>query len=338
MSDPLSSEPQGPVLVCGGAGYIGSHCVATLQARGVEVVVVDDLSNGHREAISAPLVEADLKDRAAIRAAFADHAPRAVMHFAAKCYVGESVTDPSKYYLENVIATWNLLEEMRAAGVRDIVFSSTCATYGEPREVPIPDDHPQEPINPYGRTKLHMEHMMSDYSRAYGMRYAALRYFNAAGASPDGRIGEDHDPETHLIPLVLQVALGQREKIMIFGDDYETRDGTCIRDYIHVNDLADAHLRGLKHLQLDRGNLECHLGTGKGFTVKEIIEAAREVTGHPIPAEIAPRREGDPAMLVSGGSRAHDVLGWTPGRGDVREVIRDAWRFLSENPNGYRSV
>lgn len=338
MSDPLSSAPQGPVLVCGGAGYIGSHCVATLQARGVEVIVVDDLSNGHREAISAPLVEADLKDRAALRAAFADHAPRAVMHFAAKCYVGESVIDPAKYYLENVIATWNLLEEMRAASVRDIVFSSTCATYGEPREVPIPDDHPQEPINPYGRTKLHMEHMMSDYSRAYGMRYAALRYFNAAGASPDGRIGEDHDPETHLIPLVLQVALGQREKIMIFGDDYETRDGTCIRDYIHVNDLADAHLRGLKHLQLDRGNLECHLGTGKGFTVKEIIEAAREVTGHPIPAEIAPRREGDPAMLVSGGSRAHDVLGWTPARGDVREVIRDAWRFLSENPNGYRSV
>lgn len=335
MSDPLSAPPEGPVLVCGGAGYIGSHCVAVLQSRGVPTVVLDDLSTGHPEAITAPLVQADLKDRSAIRAALEEHRPRAVIHFAAKCYVGESVTDPAKYYLENVHATWNLLEEMRAADVRDIVFSSTCATYGEPREVPIPDDHPQDPINPYGRTKLHMEHMMSDYSRAYGMRYAALRYFNAAGASLDGSIGEDHEPETHLIPLVLQVALGQREKIMIFGDDYETRDGTCIRDYIHVNDLADAHLRALKHLQSDRGNLQCHLGTGNGFTVKEIIDAAREITGHPIPAEIAPRREGDPAMLVSGGSKAKDVLGWTPQRGDVRDVIRDAWGFLSANPNGY---
>ncbi len=224
---------------------------------------------------------------------------------------------------------------MRAAGVEDIVFSSTCATYGEPRVVPIPDGHPQSPINPYGRTKLHMEHMMSDYSRAYGMRYAALRYFNAAGASLDGSIGEDHDPETHLIPLVLQVALGQRDRIKIFGDDYATRDGTCIRDYIHVIDLAEAHLRALKHLQLDRGNLRCHLGTGKGFTVKEIVNAAREITGHPIPEEIVPRREGDPAKLVSGGSRAKDVLGWVPGRGDVRDIIRDAWGFLSNHPHGY---
>lgn len=337
MSDLPSQAPDGPVLVCGGAGYIGSHCVAALQARGVKVVVLDDLSTGHREAVTAPLVEADLKDRDAIGEALRNHEPRAVIHFAAKCYVGESVTDPAKYYLENVHATWNLLEEMRAAGVRDIVFSSTCATYGEPQEVPIPDGHPQNPINPYGRTKLHMEHMMSDYSRAYGMRYAALRYFNAAGASLDGSIGEDHDPETHLIPLVLQVALGQRDRIRIFGDDYDTRDGTCIRDYIHVVDLADAHLRALKHLQLDRGNLRCHLGTGKGFTVKEIIEAAREITGHPIPAEIVPRREGDPAKLVSGGSRARDVLGWIPARGDVRDVIRDAWGFLSNHPGGYRA-
>lgn len=335
MSDPLGVPPEGPVLVCGGAGYIGSHCVALLQERGVEVVVLDDLSTGHREAITAPLVVADLKDRAQIAAALEEHRPRAVVHFAAKCYVGESVTDPAKYYQENVFATWNLLEEMRAAGVRDIVFSSTCATYGEPREVPIPDDHPQDPINPYGRTKLHMEHMMADYSRAYGLRFAALRYFNAAGASLDGHIGEDHEPETHLIPLVLQVALGQRDQIMVFGDDYDTRDGTCIRDYIHVNDLADAHLRALRHLQEDRGNLRCHLGTGNGFTVMEIIEAAREITGHPIPARVAPRREGDPAVLVSGGTRARDVLGWEPRRGDVRDVIRDAWGFLSTHPRGY---
>lgn len=336
MVDPQPEvAPEGPVLVCGGAGYIGSHCVALLQSRGVDTVVFDNLSTGHRESVTAPLVEGDLKDRASIAAALAEHRPKAIIHFAAKCYVGESVTDPAIYYRENVHATWNLLEEMRAADVTDIVFSSTCATYGEPTEVPIPDNHRQEPINPYGRTKLHMEHMMRDYSRAYGLRYAALRYFNAAGASVDGSIGEDHQPETHLIPLVLQVALGQREKIMVFGDDYETRDGTCIRDYIHVNDLGDAHLRALAHLQSGQGNVECHLGTGNGFTVMEIIEAARVITGHPIPAEIVGRREGDPAMLVSGGTKAKDVLGWEPRRGDVRDVISDAWGFLSKAPDGY---
>lgn len=329
------TQPQGPVLVVGGAGYIGSHCVALLQRRGIEVAVFDDLSTGHAEAITAPLVVGSLGDRGEIAAALEAHKPAAVIHFAAKCYVGESVTDPSTYYRENVHYTWNLLEEMRSAGVNDIVFSSTCATYGEPKEVPIPDDHPQDPINPYGRTKLHMEHMMRDYSRAYGMRYAALRYFNAAGAATAGGIGEDHSPETHLIPLVLEVALGQREKIMVFGDDYETRDGTCIRDYIHVDDLGDAHLRALGHLQAGRGDLECHLGTGNGFTVMEIIQAAREITGHEIPAEVVARREGDPAMLVAGGSRAFDVLGWRPARGDVRDVIRDAWAFHSANPTGY---
>ncbi|MEM9380833.1 MAG: UDP-glucose 4-epimerase GalE [Planctomycetota bacterium] len=338
MSEPEQPPtPAGPVLVCGGAGYIGSHCVALLQRRGVDVVVFDNLSTGHREAVTAPLVVADLVDRAAIARALAEHEPAAVIHFAAKCYVGESVTDPATYYRENVHFTWNLLEEMRAAEVRDIVFSSTCATYGEPNEVPIPDDHPQDPINPYGRTKLHMEHMMRDYARAYGMRYAALRYFNAAGAAVAGGIGEDHDPETHLIPLVLQVALGQREKILVFGEDYETRDGSCIRDYIHVDDLADAHLRAVCHLQAGKGDLECHLGTGAGFTVKEIVEAAREITGHPIPAEVVERREGDPAVLVAGGSRARDVLGWAPERGDVRDVIRDAWAFQKTHPDGYRT-
>lgn len=334
-SVPSASTPDGPVLVVGGAGYIGSHCTALLQKRGVPVVVFDNLSTGHAPAVSAPLVVGELSDRAQIAAALKEHQPKAVIHFAAKCYVGESVTDPATYYRENVHYTWNLLEEMRAAGVNDLVFSSTCATYGEPDEVPIPDNHKQDPINPYGRTKLHMEHMMRDYSHAYGMRYAALRYFNAAGARAEGGIGEDHHPETHLIPLVLQVALGQREKIMVFGSDYETRDGTCIRDYIHVDDLGDAHLRALRYVQDGKGNLECHLGTGNGFTVMEIIEAAREITGHAIPAEHAPRRPGDPAMLVAGGSKAKDALGWTPAKGDVRDVIRDAWAFHSANPKGY---
>jgi len=332
---PKDSTPRGPVLVVGGAGYIGSHCVRLLQQRGVAAVVYDDLSTGHREAVQAPLVHASLGDRAALARALAEVRPAAVVHFAAKCYVGESVTEPAKYYRENVQFTWNLLEEMRAAGVRDIVFSSTCATYGEPKVVPIPDDHPQDPINPYGRTKLHMEHMMKDFARAYGIRYVALRYFNAAGAARDGSIGEDHDPETHIIPLVLQVALGQRALVKVFGDDYPTRDGTCVRDYIHVEDLADAHLRALVHLQADRGNLECNLGTGNGFTVREIIETARRVTGHPIPYEVAPRREGDPAVLVSGGTRASAVLGWRPERGALEDVIRDAWGFFSRCPRGY---
>jgi UDP-glucose 4-epimerase len=331
MENPVST-PHGPVLVVGGAGYIGSHCVKALTEAGVAAVVFDDLSTGHREAVRARLVEGSLGDRDALARAFAEHRPAAVVHFAAKCYVGESVTDPATYYRENVHYTWNLLQEMRAAGVRDIVFSSTCATYGEPREVPIPDDHPQDPINPYGRTKLHMEHMMKDFSRAYGTRVAALRYFNAAG---DGSLGEDHVPETHLIPLVLEVALGKRASIKVFGDDYPTRDGTCVRDYIHVEDLADAHLRALAHLQAGRGNFECNLGTGQGFTVREIIEAARKITGRPIPFEVAPRREGDPAVLVSGGTRAREVLGWRPQRGAIEDVIGDAWRFLQGHAEGY---
>ncbi len=327
--------PAGPVLVAGGAGYIGSHTVRALEERGVPVVVLDNLSAGHREAVRAPLCEVDLGDRAGVREVFARHKPVAVIHFAAKCYVGESVTEPAIYYEENVHKTWCLLEEMRAAGVRDIVFSSTCATYGEPTTVPIPDDHSQNPINPYGRTKLHMEHMMADYDRAYGQRFAALRYFNAAGSAPDGSIGEDHDPETHLIPLVLSVALEQREKILVFGDDYPTPDGTCVRDYIHVADLADAHLRALARLQSDAGSFACNLGTGTGFSVKEIIETARDVTGHAIPAQVAPRREGDPAELVSGGKLAGELLGWEAARADVRVILEDAWRFQRAHPEGY---
>ena len=281
--------PAGPVLVPGGAGYIGSHFVRHLEHLGVPAVALDNLSTGHRASVRVPLEEVDLGDRAVLQRVFERHRPAAVVHFAAKCYVGESVSEPSKYYRENVIHTWNLLEAMRAARCRDIVFSSTCATYGEPRSVPIPPDHPQEPINPYGRTKLHMEHMMQDYARAYGLRVAALRYFNAAGCLPEEGLGEDHDPETHIIPLVLGVALGKRPLVSVFGGDWPTRDGTCVRDYVHVADLADAHVRALVKLQGGARDLACNLGTGQGYTVKELIELAREVTGRPIPAEPSSR-------------------------------------------------
>jgi UDP-glucose-4-epimerase GalE len=333
MTDP--TPPEGPVLVCGGAGYIGSHTVRLLQRRGVAVVVLDNLSTGHAASIDATFEEVDLADREGLERVFREHAPAAVIHFAAKCYVGESVEQPAKYYRENVVNTWNLLEAMRAAGCRDIVFSSTAATYGEPVETPITEEHPQHPINPYGRTKLHMEHMMQDYGHAYGFRIAALRYFNAAGASPDGDLGEDHDPETHLIPIVLQVALGKRDSIHVFGDDYDTRDGTCVRDYIHVDDLADAHLRALRLLQDGTQALACNLGTGDGFTVKELIDVARDVTGHAIPAVMAPRRPGDPAALVADGSRARELLGWAPRRSDLRSILQDAWAFHTAHPGGY---
>jgi UDP-glucose-4-epimerase GalE len=258
-----------------------------------------------------------------------------VIHFAAKCYVGESVSEPAKYYEHNVLCTWNLLEAMRAAGCGAIVFSSSCATYGDPVEIPMTDAHPQVPISPYGRTKLHMEHMIEDYGRAYGLRWAALRYFNAAGAAQEGDLGEDHHPETHLIPLVLQVALGQREEIAIFGDDYPTPDGTCIRDYIHVEDLARAHLAALERLEGGLAHVACNLGTGSGFSVREVIECAREVTGHPIPARVAARRPGDPPQLVSGGTLARELLGWTPERPALRDIVEDAWRFHRRHPHGY---
>ncbi len=332
-----SSTPQGPVLVTGGAGYIGSHAVRALERRGVPVVVLDNLSTGHRAAVRAPLEVVDLADRSALARVFMAYRPAAVIHFAARAYVGESVGDPSRYYRENVINTWNLLEAMRAAACRDIVFSSTCATYGDPVRVPIDEAHPQHPISPYGRTKLHMEHMMQDYGRAYGLRWAALRYFNAAGASRDGDLGEHHDPETHLIPLVLGVALGKRPEILVCGDDYDPPDGTCIRDYVHVDDLADAHLRALSLLQQGVAEFACNLGTGSGYSVREVIEACRRITGHKIPARTTPRRAGDPARLVSGGTRAKEVLGWTPRATDISEIVADAWRFHRAHPNGHLS-
>ncbi len=328
-------NPQGPVLVVGGAGYIGSHTVRLLAQRGVPVAVLDNLSTGHRAAIDVPLEQVDLADQAGLDELFGRLKPRSVIHFAAKCYVGESVEKPALYYRENVFNTWNLLEAMRANGCREIIFSSTAATYGEPVELPITEEHPQQPINPYGKTKLHMEHMMADYVHAYGFRAGALRYFNAAGCDPSAVIGEDHEPETHLIPLVLQVAQKKREKIMLFGTDYPTPDGSCVRDYIHVNDLADAHLRGLCLLQDGTQNFACNLGTGEGVSVRELVELAREVTGEPIQAEDAPRRPGDPAVLVADGSKAARLLGWKAQRSDIRSILADAWKWHTTHPDGY---
>jgi UDP-glucose-4-epimerase GalE len=325
------------VLVTGGAGYIGSHAVRLLEARGVPVVVLDDLSTGWRAAVRAPLEPADLSDRAALEAAFARRRPRSVIHFAARTYVGESVEKPAEYYRANVLNTWNLLEAMRAHRCQEIVFSSTCATYGLPQRLPIDEEHPQLPISPYGRTKLHMEHMLQDYARAYGLRIAALRYFNAAGASQDGDLGEVHEPETHLIPLVLQVALGRSREIRIFGDDWDTPDGTCIRDYVHVEDLAEAHFAALARLQAGVPSILVNLGTGTGYSVREVIDAARRISGHAIPAQVAPRRPGDPPVLVSGGTRARDVLGWVPQRTAIADIVGDAWRFHRAHPRGYRT-
>jgi UDP-glucose 4-epimerase len=325
------SSLAGPILVVGGAGYIGSHTVRALEERGVEVLVVDDLSTGHRQGLRSPLVECSLGDREGLAAVFREHRPRSVVHFAAKCYVGESVEEPAKYYLENVHYSWCLLEAMRAAECSEIVFSSTCATYGDPVEMPMTEGHPQVPISPYGKTKLHIEHMLQDYARAYGLRFAALRYFNAAGAAQDASLGERHDPETHLIPLVLQTALGQRPEILIFGDDYDTPDGTCIRDYVHVEDLARAHLAALGRLQQGAEAIACNLGTGQGFSVREVIETARRVTGRDIPARVVERRAGDPPRLVSGGSVAAELLGWRAERADIADIVADAWRFLLAN-------
>jgi UDP-glucose 4-epimerase len=290
---------------------------------------------GHRGAVPADrLIVGDLHDRARLQAALGEHAIEAVMHFAAFAYVGESVTDPAKYYQNNVVASLSLLEAMRAERVGKIVFSSTTATYGQPQRVPITEDEMQLPVNPYGFTKRVVEQALADYAAAYGFGYAALRYFNASGASPDGDIGEDHTPESHLIPLVLQVALGQRSKITIFGDDYPTPDGTCIRDYVHVDDLGSAHVLALE--QLKPGvEIKLNLGTGHGHSVREVIDTCRAVTGHPIPADLGARRPGDPAKLIADASRASTELGWQPKFADLRTIVETAWRWHSTHPHGY---
>jgi len=325
------------VLVVGGAGYIGSHAVRALMDAGHRVSVFDNLSRGHREAVPKDLfIEGELTNRDLLCQVLTDHQIDAVMHFAAFALVNESVNDPSLYYQNNVVAALSLMEAMRLAGVRKFVFSSTTATYGEPDKIPIGESTPQQPINPYGFTKLVIEQALADYAHAYGFGYAALRYFNAAGAHPDGQIGEDHDPESHLIPIVLQVALGQRERITVFGDDYPTPDGTCIRDYVHVNDLADAHLKALDRIRPGEG-LCLNLGTGRGTSVREIIDACRKVTGHAIPEQIGSRREGDPAELIADATKAREVLGWSPQYTDIQSIIETAWRWHQSHPRGYSS-
>ncbi|MFO1062964.1 MAG: UDP-glucose 4-epimerase GalE [Pirellulales bacterium] len=325
------------ILVIGGAGYVGSHTVRLLMNSGHEVWVYDNLSRGHRECVPpGRLIIGELSDRNKLVAVFRDYEIEAVVHFAAFALVNESVQHPAIYYQNNVSATLELLEAMRSAGVWRIVFSSTTATYGQPEIVPIAESTLQLPINPYGFTKLVIEHALTDYAHAYGFGCAALRYFNAAGAHPDGSIGEDHSPETHLIPLVLQTALGQRESISVFGTDYPTPDGTCIRDYIHVDDLADAHLKALQLLQPGT-NFQLNLGTGHGHSVQEVIDACRRVTGKPIRSIVADRREGDPAELVADSSLAQKTLGWAPRYTDITSIVQTAWNWHQAHPQGYAS-
>ena len=311
------------VLVTGGAGYIGSHACKALAGAGFQPVVFDNLSRGHREAVRwGPLVEGDLADRQRLCAALIEHKVEAVMHFAAYAYVGESVTDPALYYRNNLGGTLSLLEAMREAGIGEIVFSSTCATYGIPDGVPIREDAPQRPVNPYGETKLAIERALHWYAAAYGLRSVSLRYFNAAGADPEGEIGEHHEPETHLVPLVLQAALGHGPHIEIYGTDYPTPDGTAIRDYVHVCDLAIAHLRALERLRGGGGSAAVNLGTGQGHSVREVIAAAELASGRKVPARAAPRRPGDPPALVADPSLAGEILGWHPQHSDLDTIIR----------------
>lgn len=325
------------ILVLGGAGYIGSHTVYALIEKGVDVVVIDNLETGHIEAVheKARFYKGDIRDRAFVDSVLDKEKIDAVIHFAANSLVGESMVNPLKYYDNNVNGTKVLLQSMVAHGLDKIVFSSTAATYGEPEKVPILETDRTEPTNTYGETKLAMEKMFKWTDRAHGLKYVSLRYFNACGAHISGKIGEAHSPETHLIPLILQVPLGQREYISIFGDDYDTSDGTCIRDYIHVTDLAQAHMLAVDYLMKGNESNIFNLGNGVGFTVKEVIDTARKVTGHEIPARIAERRAGDPARLIASSDKARQVLLWKPEHADLEEIISTAWNWHKNHPNGY---
>ena len=323
------------VLVIGGAGYIGSATVECLVAKGEQVVVLDNLTRGHRAAVppEATLIQGEMADGPLVGRLIADHGIDAAMHFAAHSQVGESVQNPLLYWENNVQSGIALLQTLVEGGVKHFIFSSTAAVYGEPEEMPITEETPKAPTNPYGQTKLTFERILADADAAHGLKSVCLRYFNAAGATASR--GEDHTPETHLIPLVLQVALGQREAIKVFGDDYPTRDGTCVRDYIHILDLAEAHILALQHLRGGGESQAFNLGNGEGITVREIIEIAREVTGHPIPAETASRRAGDPPTLIASAQRARETLGWAPERGSVREIVQSAWDWHRVSPEGY---
>jgi UDP-glucose 4-epimerase len=325
---PESEESAMQVLVVGGAGYIGSHMVKLLVQRGFEVTVLDNLSSGYRDAVrGARFVLGDLFERDALEDLCRETRFDGVMHFASHIQVGESVREPAKYYRNNVFKTQNLLDVMVARRVRCFIFSSTAAIFGEPLRIPMDEEHPKQPINPYGRGKWMVEQMLEDYDTAYGLKSVSLRYFNAAGADPDGELGERHDPETHLIPLVLQAASGRRPHITVFGDDYDTPDGTCIRDYIHVNDLCEAHLLALQRLGEGADSAAYNLGNGNGFSVREVIETARTVTGRDIPVQYSERRPGDPARLVADSRRARAELGWTPRYADLATIIAHAWQW-----------
>jgi UDP-glucose-4-epimerase GalE len=326
------------VLVTGGAGYIGSHAVKALHAAGQRVVVYDNLSAGHREAarFADAFIEGDIHDTARLRAALQDHEVNAVMHFAAWLSVGDSVRDPAGYYRNNVIGALSVLDAMVAEGVTCLVFSSTAAVFGNPVDTPITEDHPKHPINAYGETKLAIERTLPHYERAYGLKSVVLRYFNAAGADPDGQLGEDHDPELHVIPRAIDAALG-RDTFQIFGDDFETPDGTCLRDYIHVTDLADAHLRALDALRAGGASASYNLGNGRPTSVKDVVRAVARVSGTEVPVTTGPRREGDPGVLFASSDRIKRDLGWKPQFEDIDTIVRTAWQWRESRPAGYRS-
>ena len=322
------------VLVVGGAGYIGSHMVAMLLARGYEVVTLDNLYTGYREAVlGGEFVQGDLADRGQLEQLFSGRAIDAVMHFASFIQVGESVREPAKYYANNVANTLNLLDAMAAHGVKRFIFSSSAAVYGEPIHVPIGEDHPKHPLNPYGRTKWMVEQILADYDLAYGLKSVSLRYFNAAGADPEGRLGERHEPETHLIPLVLQAASGRLENVQVFGRDYDTPDGTCIRDYVHVADLCEAHHLALERLLDGASSTAYNLGNGNGFSVQKVIDTAARIVGKPIPVKDGARRAGDPARLVADAQTAKRVLGWVPRYPELETIIRHAWQWEQRQRN-----
>jgi len=320
------NSSQKSVLVTGGAGYIGAHACQTLAGAGYTPITYDNLVYGHPQSVKwGPLVEGDIGDHRRLETVLKRYKPIAVMHFAAYAYVGESVANPAKYYRNNVAGTLTLLESMRNCGIHNIIFSSTCATYGMPEQIPIGEDHPQNPINPYGRSKLIIEWILQDFATAYDFRFVSLRYFNAAGADPNADIGEDHNPETHLIPLILDVALDRRNELKIFGTDYDTPDGTCIRDYIHVCDLADAHLLALEYLRDGGQSNVFNLGNGNGFSVKEVLAAASEITGHKISCIESERRPGDPPVLIGSSDKIRKTLGWDPRHDTLEKIIETAW-------------
>ncbi len=325
------------ILIAGGAGYIGSHMCKYLAEKGFRPVVLDNLAYGHRQAVKwGELIEGDVSDSRLLDRLFSEYRFSAVMYFAAFINVGESVTDPAKYYQNNVGAAIHLLESMQRHGAGNLIFSSSCAVYGEPQEIPLTEKHPYHPINPYGRSKLMVEQILSDFDAAYGMKYTSLRYFNAAGADPDGELGEDHNPETHLIPLIFQTVLEKREILSVFGDDYPTKDGTCIRDYIHINDLARAHLLALERLLKGGDSAAYNLGNGAGYSVKEVIDMAEKVSAKTVPYEIKPRRAGDPPVLIGSAEKAVRELGWKPEFPDLESIMKTAWDWHRTHPEGYR--